>query len=89
MFHNIISVHKLFKLSIISIMIYQLVDVTLNYRQYRTIIKSDLKYFESGDLPSVTLCRHDHDWQFEKKSKVNNQNNVDSISICIQQSQSN
>jgi len=36
-----------------------------------TIIKSDLKYFESGDLPSLTLCRNDYDWQFIGKYKEN------------------
>ena len=53
-------------------MIYQLIHVTLNYRQYRTIMKTELEYFESGDLPSLTLCRRDHDWQFEKKWKFDN-----------------
>jgi hypothetical protein len=52
-----------------STMIYQLIDVTLKYRKYPTLIKSDLKYFEFGDLPAMTLCRKDHDWRFESKRK--------------------
>ena len=28
-----------------------------------------MKYFESGDLPSNTLCRKDYDWQFFQKYK--------------------
>ena len=73
MFENMFSVHKLFNLLLITTMIYQLIHVTLNYRQYRTIIKTELEYFESGDLPSLTFCRRDHDWRFEKKEKVNDE----------------
>ena len=63
---------RLFLLSIITIMIYQLIDVTINYLQYPTIIKSDLIYFESGDLPSLTFCPSDYDWDFVSKSIANN-----------------
>jgi hypothetical protein len=63
------SASKLIKLILISGMIYQLIDVTIKYRKYPTIIKSDLKYFESGDLPSMTLCRNDYDWHFVEKYK--------------------
>src|ERR1700736_3498485 len=66
---NKLSLRNLFKILLVSTMIYQLIDLTFEYRQYKTIIKSDLKYFESGDLPSVTLCRKDHDWRFKEKSK--------------------
>jgi len=52
-------------------MIYQLIDMTINYRQYPTIIKSDLTYFESGDLPSLTFCSSDYHWDFVSKSVVN------------------
>src|ERR1700722_4637439 len=70
---EIFSTSKLIKLIIISVMIYQVIDMTIKYRKYPTIIKSDLKYFESGDLPSITICRKDHDWQFEGKGKeINN-----------------
>ena len=71
MFDLMSYTRRLFLLSIITIMIYQLIDVTINYRQYPTIIKSDLTYFQSGDLPSLTLCRNDHDWQFADKRKHN------------------
>jgi hypothetical protein len=70
MFRNKFSVSNLFKLLLISTIIYQLIDLTIKYRQYKTIIKSDLKYFESGDLPSMTLCRNDHDWRFENKLRM-------------------
>src|SRR5580698_530844 len=66
---QIFSTSKLIKLILISIMMYQIIDMTIEYRKYPTIIKSDLKYFQSGDLPSITLCRKDHDWQFEEKYK--------------------
>src|SRR5882757_4543557 len=59
---------RLFLLSIITIMIYQLIDVTINYRQYHTIIKSDFTYFESGDLPSLTFCPSDYHWNYVNKS---------------------
>jgi hypothetical protein len=48
----------------------QLIDLTLNYRQYKTIIKTDIKKFTQGDFPSITLCKHEHDWKFDKKSIV-------------------
>src|ERR1700742_1293308 len=70
MFRNHLSQFKLFKLLIVSTMIYQLIDLTLEYRKYKTIVKSDLKYFESGDLPSITLCRKYYDWQLTNKSRM-------------------
>ena len=63
---------RLFLLSIITIMIYQLIDVTINYLQYPTIIKTDLTYFESGDLPSLTFCPSDYHWDFVSKSTRGN-----------------
>src|SRR5258708_3492915 len=68
------STSKLIKLILISGMIYQVIDVTIKYRKYPTIIKSDLKYFQSGDLPSITLCRNDDDWQFAEKYKNSDRN---------------
>src|SRR5581483_11599460 len=64
MFDKMSYTRRIFLLSIITIMIYQLIDVTMNYLQYPTILKSDLKYFESGDLPSLTFCPIDYDWDF-------------------------
>src|ERR1700733_2922512 len=72
-FKNPFSLDKLFKILIILIMSYQLIDLTLKYRQYKTIIKSELKYFEFGDLPSITLCRDDHNWHFERKYRVDHE----------------
>src|SRR5581483_5649898 len=71
MFEKMSYTRRLFLFSIITIMIYQLINVTINYLQYPTIIKSDLTYFESGDLPSLTFCHSDYDWQFTSKV-VNN-----------------
>src|ERR1700735_3638976 len=68
MFDKMSYKRRLFLLSIITIMIYQLINVTINYRQYPTIIKSDFIYFESGDLPSLTFCPSDYDWHFVSKS---------------------
>src|SRR5882672_7092071 len=68
MFNKMSYSRRLFLLSIITIMIYQLIDVTINYRQYPTIIKSDHIYFESGDLPSLTFCPSDYHWDFVSKS---------------------
>src|SRR5882757_9919550 len=56
---------RLFLISIITIMIYQLIDVTINYLQYPTIIKTDLTYFSSGDLPSLTFCPSDYDFEWK------------------------
>ncbi len=56
-------------------MMIQLIDVTLKYRQYKTNIKSDIKYFEEGNFPAMTLCRKDADWKFVRKT-VNKTNNV-------------
>src|ERR1700733_10214368 len=72
MFDKMSYTRWLFLLSIITIMIYQLIDLTINYRQYPTIIKTDLTYFESGDLPSLTFCPSDYHWDFVSKSQVNN-----------------
>src|ERR1700733_2048099 len=68
MFNKMSYTRRLFLISIITIMIYQLIDVTINYLQYPTIIKTDLTYFESGDLPSLTLCPRDYHWDFVNKS---------------------
>src|SRR3984885_10672819 len=68
MFDKMSYTRWLFLLSIITIMIYQLIDLTINYRQYPTIIKTDLTYFESGDLPLLTFCPSDYDWDFMSKS---------------------
>src|ERR1700722_11800322 len=65
------SMDKAIKLLIILLMCYQLIDLTLEYREYKTIIKSELKHFESSDLPSITLCRKDHDWKYERRYKMN------------------
>src|ERR1700723_2455945 len=72
MFDKMSYTRRIFLLSIITIMIYQLMDVTMNYLQYPTIIKSNLTYFESGDLPSLTFCRSDYDWDFVSKLVINN-----------------
>ncbi len=72
MFDLMSYARRLFLLSIITIMIYQLIDVTINYRQYLTIIKSDLTYFESGDLPSLTFCSSDYHYDFVNKFVINN-----------------
>ena len=72
MFDLMSYTRRLFLLSIITIMIYQLIDVTINYRQYPTIIKSDLTYFESGDLPSLTFCSSDYHHDFVNKLVINN-----------------
>jgi hypothetical protein len=58
---------KPIKILIFFLMSIQLIDLTLNYREYKTIMKTDIKYF-TGDLPSITLCRRDHDWKFDNKS---------------------
>ena len=71
MFDKMFWSRRLFLLSIITIMIYQLIDVTINYRQYPTIIKSDYTYFESGDLPSLTFCPSYYDWDLVSKSVEN------------------
>src|SRR5437660_11699857 len=78
MFDKMSYSRRIFLLSIITIMIYQLIHVTINYRQYPTIIKSDLTYFESGDLPSLTLCQSDYHWDFVNKS-VRNNNSYDNL----------
>src|SRR5581483_4459782 len=70
MFDKMSYTRRLFLLSIITIMIYQLIDVTINYLQYPTIIKSDLTYFSSGDLPSLTFCPSDYHWDFVNKSVI-------------------
>jgi len=62
-----ILVAKAIRLCIISIMIYHMIDSTLKYRQYKTVIKSEFKYFEEGDLPSLTLCPRDPDWKYVTK----------------------
>ena len=67
MFDKMSYTRRLFLISIITIMIYQLIDVTINYRQYPTIIKSDFTYFESGDFPSLTFCPRDYHWDFVSK----------------------
>src|SRR5258706_13065518 len=67
MFDKMSYTRRLFLISIITIMIYQLIDVTINYRQYPTIIKSDLTNFESGDLPSLTFCPSDYHWDLVGK----------------------
>src|SRR5580704_4360194 len=72
MFDKMSYTRRLFLLSIMTIMIYQLIDVTINYLQYPTIIKSDLTYFESGDLPSLTVCSSDYHWDFVSKLLRNN-----------------
>src|SRR5947209_1878343 len=77
MFNKMSYTRRLFLLSIITIMIYQLIDVTINYRQYPTIIKSDFKYFSSGDLPSLTFCLSDYHWDFVNKSVVNDRIGMD------------
>src|SRR5258705_6938791 len=79
MFDKMSYTRRIFLLSIITIMIYQLIDVTINYLQYPTIIKSDLTYFESGDLPSLTFCPSDYHWDFVSKSVDNDTIVVDSI----------
>src|SRR5581483_7009180 len=66
------SAENAIKLLIIILMSFQLIDLTLKYREYKTIIKSEIKQFESGDLPSITLCRKDHDWRFRKKQRSGN-----------------
>src|SRR5581483_2697931 len=68
MFDLMFYTRRLFLLSIITIMIYQLIDVTVNYLQYPTLIKSDLTYFQSGDLPSLTLCPSYYHWDFAFKT---------------------
>src|SRR5581483_1550170 len=64
-----ISFKNCFKLFIYFIMLYQLCDFTAQYFSYHTVVKSELKYFEGKDLPSLTLCRKDHDWKFARKKK--------------------
>src|ERR1700733_13670007 len=71
-FKKLFSSSNLFKLILISTMTYQLIDVTIKYLKYPTIIKSDLKYFESGDLPWITICRENNDWHFERKINAEN-----------------
>src|ERR1700742_5218470 len=71
MFEKMSYTRRLFLLSIITIMIYQLIDVTINYRQYPTIIKSDFTYFSSGDLPSLIVCPSDYHWDFVSKLVIN------------------
>src|SRR5258706_13435479 len=73
MFDKMSYTRRLFLISIITIMIYQLIDVTINYLQYPTIIKTDLTYFQSGDLPSLTFCPSNNDWVFVYK-KIYNEN---------------
>src|SRR5581483_2826028 len=70
MFEKMSYTRRLFLFSIITIMIYQLIDVTINYLQYPTIIKSDLTYFQSDDLPSLTFCPSDYHWHFVNKSII-------------------
>src|SRR5882762_3224377 len=92
MFDLMTYTRRLFLLSIITIMIYQLIDVTINYLQYPTIIKTDLTYFESGDLPSLTFCPSNNDWDFVSKS-VGNEVDLDvlnyNFAYNIQQSHTN
>src|SRR5581483_11927352 len=71
MFDKMPYTRRLFLLVINTIMIYQLIDVTINYLQYPTIIKTDLTYFESGDLPSLTFCPSDYNWDFVSKLVIN------------------
>jgi len=66
---KVILVDKSIKILIVSLMFIQLIDLTLNYRKYKTIMKTDIKYF-TGELPSITFCKHDLDWKFDNKSIV-------------------
>jgi hypothetical protein len=51
-----ISIHIIIRILIISMMIYHMIDMALKYGEYNTVIKSEFKYYEAGDLPSFTLC---------------------------------
>src|SRR5580704_5086785 len=62
-----ISFKNCIKLFIYFIMLYQVYDFTAQYFRYHTVVKSELKYFEGKELPSLTLCRKDHDWKFASK----------------------
>src|SRR5581483_4261413 len=61
------SLNIYIKLFIYFILLYQICDFTVQYFSYQTVVKSELKYFEGKELPSLTLCRKDHDWKFTGK----------------------
>ncbi len=48
-----------------------MIDSTLKYREYKTVIKSEFNYFEEGDLPSLTFCPRDRGW-----NKLKDKNDV-------------
>ncbi len=70
----VVSMAKAIRLCIISILIYHLIDSTLKYRQYKTVIKSEFKYFDQGDLPSMTLCPRDPGWKYVGKNLCQDSN---------------
>src|ERR1700735_5155801 len=64
-----ISFKNCIKLFIYFIMLYQVCDFTAQYFRYKTVVKIELKLFQGKELPSLTLCRKDHDWKFARKKK--------------------
>src|SRR5579859_4560989 len=62
-----ISFENCTKLFIYFIILYLICDFTTQYLRYKTVVNSELKYFKGKELPSLTLCRKDHDWKFVRK----------------------
>jgi hypothetical protein len=67
---ELISISNFIRLFIVSSMFYQIIDYTQNYFSYKTVVKSELKQFKAKEIPSFTICRENHDWEYSSKKIV-------------------
>ncbi len=67
---SFISLKNCIKLIIFCLMFYQIIEFTVQYLSYATVVKTELKFFKGKELPSITICCKDHDWRFSRKEMV-------------------
>ncbi len=79
-----IRLRLLFKFVCLSVMLYQVICVTINYFSFPFQVKLDLTYDQNKELPSVTIClTHKPDCLWERMGNVEYSIKINSFSRIL------